>query len=81
MYFDVADLVEPQNYNIKLDESGANLFANAKHCSIKFLGRPRLVNISHVSSKFGAKALREGASTGYGAGFKSPHTFNFRRSY
>ena len=79
-YPDIADLVRPENYNIKLDESAAHMFANAKHCSIPFLGRPPLVEIYRNSSeKWGSRMGRGKQLTGYGKSFKVPHTYNHGR--
>lgn len=79
-YPDVAQLVRPQNYNIRLDESAAHSFANAKHCSINFLGRPPLVQIYRNGlAAWGARQDISNQDEGYGYGFKSPHTYHDRR--
>jgi hypothetical protein len=80
-YPDIADLVRPENYNIRLDESAAHMFANAKHCSIPFLGRPPLVEIYRNSRTHWGSRMGNSVSIpdGYGKGFKSPFTFNTGR--
>lgn len=80
IYCGVEDVVRPENYNIRLDESSAHAFANAKHCSIEFLGRPKMVDIYRGTLGQGG-ALVEDANAHSGAGFKSPHTFDLRRNY
>jgi hypothetical protein len=80
IYCGVEDVVRPENYNIKLDESASHAFANAKHCSTEFLGRPKMVDIYRGTLGQGG-ALNENAGSGEGAGFKSPHTFDLRRNY
>ena len=81
MYIDVMDMVRPENYNIRLDESAAHMFANAKHCSIEFLGRPKMVDIYKSGHNTYGGSLNSNAPEGLGAGFKSPHTFDLRRRY
>ena len=81
LYIGVEDMVRPENYNIRLDESAAHMFANAKHCSIEFLGRPKIVDIFKSTGNQSGGALNELADSGSGAGFKSPHTFDLRRKY
>jgi len=81
MYIGVDELVRPENYNIKLDESSAHMFANAKHCSIQFLGRPKMVDIYKSTGNQSGGALNRLADENEGAGFKSPHTFDLRRNY
>jgi len=79
-YPDVAELVRPENYNVRLDESAAHAFANAKHCSINFLGRPPLVEIYRNGNlAWGARQDTANQDPGYGYGFKSPHTYHDRR--
>lgn len=80
-YPDIAELVQPENYNIRLDESAAHSFANAKHCSIEFLGRPALVEIYRASkAPWGAIMSNASVPEGNGRGFKSPHIYDLRRS-
>jgi len=81
MYIGVEDMVRPENYNIRLDESAAHMFANAKHCSIEFLGRPKMVDIYKSGHNTYGGSLNSNAPEGLGAGFKSPHTFDLRRRY
>ena len=80
LYVGVEDIVRPDNYNIRLDESSAHAFANSKHCSNEFAGRPKMVDIYRGTLGDGG-ALNEDAGTDSGAGFKSPHTFDLRRNY
>ena len=63
---------------VLLDESASNTFANAKHCSVELLGRPRLVTI------YRATTTPEGESAspvtdGFGRGFKSSNIFDLKR--
>ena len=79
-YPDIAELVQPENYNVKLDESAAHTFANAKHCSLNFLGRPALVEIYRSSAApWGAIMDTSAIDAGNGKGFKSPHSYELRR--
>ena len=80
LYVGVEDIVKPENYNIRLDESSAHAFANSKHCSNEFVGRPKMVDIYRGTLGQGG-ALNEDAGGDSGAGFKSPHTFDLRRKY
>lgn len=78
-YYHTSSFVNPSRAIITLDESAANTFANAKHCSVEFLGRPKLVNIYRATNK----AYGEGYShteTGYGAGFTTTNLFDPRRT-
>lgn len=80
LYIGVEDVVNPENYNIRIDESASHMFANAKHCSIEFLGRPKMVHIQK-STTGTSGPLNGAAGNNSGAGFKSPHTFDLRRNY
>jgi len=81
-YYHVKDFVDPTFRNrVMLDESASNTFANAKHCSIEFLGRPKMVDIYKSGHNTYGGSLNSNAPEGLGAGFKSPHTFDLRRRY
>ena len=81
LYIGAEDIVRPENYNIRLDESAAHMFANAKHCSTEFLGRPKMVDIYKSGYNTTGGSLNGDAPENMGAGFKSPHTFDLRRRY
>lgn len=78
-YYHPSSFVDPSYaQRVMLDESAANTFANAKHCSIDFLGRPRLVTL------YRATTTPEGESAspvrdGFGRGFKSSNIFDLKR--
>jgi len=78
-YYHTSSFVNASRAVVTLDESAANTFANAKHCSHPFLGREKLVNIYRATNK----AYGEGYShttTGYGAGFTTTNIFDVRRT-
>lgn len=78
-YYETSSFVSPSRVTVTLDESAANTFANAKHCSIPFLGRDKLVNIYRATNKAFGEAYTH-SNSGYGAGFKGTNIFDLRRN-
>jgi len=78
-YYHVSSFIDPTfARRVVIDESAANTFANAKHCSLDLLGRPKLVTI------YRATISPEGESAspltdGFGRGFKSSNIFDLKR--
>lgn len=78
-YYHPSGFVDPGfAKRVVIDESAANTFANSKHCSLDFLGRPPLVTI------YRATTSPEGESSspttdGLGRGFKSSNIFDLKR--
>jgi len=76
-YYHPARFCMPERYNILLDDSASNTFANAKNASIPILGRPKLVNIYRATTEEGGSASL--ATSGFGAGFKMHSIFDFNK--
>jgi hypothetical protein len=74
-YFHPDKFCRPENYNIIIDESAANTFANAKNASIPILGRPKLVDIYRATATDGG--IRALSTSGHGLGFRMDTVFNF----
>lgn len=79
-YYHVSSFCRPDSYNIMLDETGANTFANAKNASIEILGRPKLVNIYTPTTGVDGEANINDTS-GCGMGFISTNIFDPDRQY
>lgn len=79
-YYHVSSFCRPDSYNIMLDETGANTFANAKNASIEILGRPKLVNIYTPTTRVDGEANICDTS-GFGTGFISTNIFDPDRQY
>ena len=73
-YFHPKDFCLPNNYNIMLDDSASNTFANAKNASLPILGRPKLVEIYRATTEEGGTTSF--ATSGHGQGFKTTNIFN-----
>lgn len=63
---------------IRLDESGANTFANARHCASNTSGRVPVVTIYRASQDAGGIGYDTNVA-GMGQGFKSADTFDLKR--
>lgn len=79
-YYHVSSFCRPDSYNIMLDETGANTFANAKNASLEILGRPKLVNIYTPTTRIDGEANTCDTS-GFGLGFISTNIFDPDRQY
>lgn len=79
-YYHVSSFCRPDSYDIMLDETGANTFANAKNASLEILGRPKLVNIYTPTTRVDGEANLCDTS-GFGAGFISTNIFDPDRQY
>ena len=80
-FYFVSAMLDPSYVNrIRLDESAANTWANAKHNAIQKSGRLRLLTIyrSTASTEPGAQAF-DATTNKYGKGFKSAEIFDLRR--
>lgn len=64
--------------NVRLDESAANSFANAKHCALARSGRIPLVTIYRATSEPGGEAY-DSNIYGYGKGLLSTNIFDLKR--
>ena len=77
-YYHPKDFCLPNNYNVVLDDSASNTFANAKNASLPILGRPKLVEIYRATSvEGGTNSL---AAPGRGIGFKTTNIFDIDKS-
>ena len=74
-YFHPSLFCRPNNYNILIDESASNTFANSKNAALPLLGRPKLVDIYRATTTDGGSAANPAA--GYGSGFKMTSIFDF----
>jgi hypothetical protein len=80
-FYYVSAVLDPSYFNrIRLDESAANTFANAKHNAIQKSGRFKLVTIyrANNSTSPGSQAF-DATNRKYGRGFKSAEIFDLRR--
>jgi hypothetical protein len=76
-YYHPKDFVMPHRYNILLDESASNVFANSKNASIPILGREKLVNIYRpTNADGGTNSL---ALSGFGNGFRVTSIFDIEK--
>jgi hypothetical protein len=73
-YYHPNNFCLPNNYNVVLDDSASNTFANAKNASLPILGRPKLVEIYRATSKEGG--TNSLATSGHGQGFKTTNIFD-----
>ena len=77
-YYHPKDFCLPNNYNVVLDDSASNTFANAKNASLPILGRPKLVEIYRATSvEGGTDSL---ATPGRGQGFKTTNIFDIDKN-
>lgn len=77
-YYLTKDFVDPGKQTVRLDESAAEMFANAKNASIEQLGRPPLVDI--YRSNDNNYGLYQTVTTDLaGKGFKGTTDFDIRR--
>ena len=77
-YYHPKDFCLPNNYNVVLDDSASNTFANAKNASLPILGRPKLVEIYRATSREGG--TNSIAASGHGEGFKTTNIFDIDKS-
>ena len=78
-FIHVSSILDPSfKDRIRLDESAANLFANAKHCASTKSGRNAVVTIYRSGTGLGGIAS-DGGVTNMGKGFKSADIFDLRR--
>jgi len=71
--------LDSSRQTIRLDESAANTFANAKHNSLEFLGRPKLVDIYKATNA--PYGMSDSINTDkLGVGFKGTTMFDLRRN-
>lgn len=78
-FYYVSAMVDPSYKNrIRLDESAADSFANAKHNAIAKSGRHALVSIYRSTTTAGGQGYDTNVA-GYGKGFKSAEIFDLRR--
>ena len=75
-YYYCKEFLEDDPSQVMLDESAANLFANAKNCSTGMGGRPRRVTIYKAGDTENFSESNPG-DTVYG--FKSANTFDLKR--
>lgn len=78
-YYGSSMLFSPFTQRAVLDESAANLFANAKHCSVGKSGLGRVVAINFPWNLIWAGDTASQAKTA-GIGFRSPNTFDLSRT-
>ena len=75
-------LMQPTNeVNVWLDESFADTFDNARHCSTDYSGRKRLVNIYKAKVTTNGEGFMPSSPSvsGYGMGFRSTNIFDLDR--
>ena len=75
-------LMQPTNeVNVWLDESFADTFDNARHCSTDYSGRKRLVNIYKAKTTTNGEGFMpsDPSVSGYGMGFRSTNIFDLDR--
>jgi stage V sporulation protein SpoVS len=78
-FYYVSAMVDASYKNrVRLDESAADSFANAKHNAIAKSGRHALVTIYRSTSTAGGQGYDSNVA-GYGKGFKSAEIFDLRR--
>jgi len=77
-YFHPKDFCLPNNYNVILDDSASNTFANAKNASLPILGRPKLVEIYRATTREGGTTSV--AAAGKGQGFITTNIFDIDKS-
>lgn len=81
LYYYASGLISPNFVNqIRLDESAANVFSNARHNAVAKSGRNALVTIirSGTADTIGSQAF-DSLTYGFGKGFKSAEIFDLRR--
>jgi len=78
-YYHPNIFIRPSAYNILLDESASNTFANAKHCNMPHLDRPSLVNIYRSTSTGTGAGLGSTTQPGFGQGFLGVANFDIDR--
>lgn len=78
-YYHPNIFIRPSAYNILLDESASNTFANAKHCNMPHLDRPSLVNIYRSTTTGTGAGLGSNTTAGYGQGFQGVANFDLDR--
>jgi hypothetical protein len=82
-YYYPSALMPQERADVWLDESAANLFANAKHCNTNYSNRIKLVNIykAKTSNEGEAQTPTEArlGSAGLGLGFRSANIFDIDR--
>jgi len=74
-YYYCKEFLDDDPTQVMLDESAANLFANAKNCAVGMGGRPRRVTIY----KAGTDEQFSESNTGDIYGFKSANVFDLKR--
>ena len=77
-YYHPKNFCLPNNYNVVLDDSASNTFANAKNASLPILGRPKLVEIYRATNKEGG--TNSLAAPGCGKGFKTTNIFDIDKN-
>jgi len=82
-YYYPSALMPKERADVWLDESAANLFANAKHCNTNYSNRIKLVNIYRAKIDNDGEAQTPTESfpgqTGLGLGFRSANIFDIDR--
>jgi hypothetical protein len=78
-YYHVKDFVDPTFRNrVMLDESASNTFANAKHCSSEFNGRPALLKIYRATTTEEGEGHSPSLNE-IGRGYRTSNLFDFDR--
>ena len=84
-HFQVSALFPDVDRNqVVLDESAANTFANAKHCSTDYSGRKKFVTINRATTSVHGEGhapdvTSDNSLSGLGSGFKSSNVFDIGR--
>ena len=79
-FIHVSSILDPSfKDRIRLDESAANTFANARHCASTKSGRNAVVTIYRAGTGLGGIAS-DGGVANMGKGFKSADIFDLRRN-
>lgn len=69
----------PTTVKAVLDDSAANTFANAKHCSVGKSNLPKVVSILHPVTQIYGGDSADASAKSYGKGFKSSNSFDLER--
>ena len=78
-YYYPSSMLPTEVASIWLDESAANIFANAKHCNTAYSATKKLVNIYNASLAENGESF-VGDVEGEGLGFRTSNIFDSKRN-
>ena len=77
-FYHTSAFIDTARFNVKLDDSASNLFANAKNASIELLGRPKMFSIYRSTKVPSGESfvVTDSDLNGNGRGFSSSNVFD-----